>query len=487
MLNTALLFLIFKRPDVTAQVFEVIRQVQPAKLYIAADGARSGQIEETEKVLKTRQLVLNGIDWPCEVKTLFRDTNLGCRMAVSSAIDWFFEHEDEGIILEDDCLPNLTFFQFCEELLEYYRHDTRVMAISGNNFQQGRLRGKYSYYFSQMPYCWGWATWQRAWSKYNIAIENFQEIIKESSFIEFTHNHIANRMWLKKINDAYNKKNDSWAYLWNFTNFVNHSLTVIPQINLVTNIGFGTDATHTVNKNKACMIESKKIVFPLNHPPYISLHKEAEDFVYKTYFKSPLNTKKCYFSIKKMIRSFFFGIVRYRRRKDMVIDINKDSFLDFSKIKIKEKCCLIVRENSHVNGRIIFEKEGARVFIGKRVFLDGLLVSADSIIIEDDVLVSWGVTIIDHNSHSLVFSERQNDLYDYSKDKKGWEYVKISPVKIGRKAWIGFNSIILKGVTIGEGAIVGAGSVVTRDVPEWTIVAGNPASIIRVLDEKERS
>ncbi|GAK49453.1 hypothetical protein U14_00675 [Candidatus Moduliflexus flocculans] len=285
MCNKPILFLIFKRPDVTAQVLAAIRQAQPSKLYIAADGARPDKEGETEKVAQTRELVLNGIDWPCEVKTLLRETNLGCRMAVSSAIDWFFEHEEEGIILEDDCLPDQSFFRFCEELLEYYRHDTRVMAISGDNFQQGQQRGKYSYYFSQLPHCWGWATWRRAWRLYHISIKYFEEIMAEPIYREFTHHAQFNQFRYKNIVNAYKKELDSWAFLWGFANHANHGLAILPQCNLVENIGFGEDATHTTGKGGKLRIAAQNIAFPLRHPPYVCHHKAADTFYVETYLK----------------------------------------------------------------------------------------------------------------------------------------------------------------------------------------------------------
>lgn len=283
--DCSLLFLIFKRPETTLKVLEVIRQAQPPRIYVAADGARSDQASEAEQVAKTREIVLNGIDWPCEVKTLFRERNLGCRMAVSSAIDWFFEHEEEGIILEDDCLPDVTFFRFCKKLLEYYRNDTRIMAISGNNFQQGQRRGKYSYYFSQLPHCWGWATWRRAWRLYNISVENFQEIMGENFHCDFTHNFLANKMWKELIFKAYQNNIDSWTYLWLFSNFVNHGLSILPQKNLVENIGFGVNATHTIKDNKRLHISKQSINFPLEHPSCVCLHKEADNFTYSEVYR----------------------------------------------------------------------------------------------------------------------------------------------------------------------------------------------------------
>lgn len=292
MLNPPILFLIFKRPDVTAQVLAAIRQTQPTKLYIAADGARPDKDGEIEKVAQTRELVLKGIDWPCEVKTLLRERNLGRRMAVSSAIDWFFEQEEEGIILEDDCLPDQSFFRFCAELLDYYRHDTRVMAISGDNFQHGQRRGKYSYYFSQIPHCWGWATWRRAWRMYHTAIAHFEEIMAEPSYRKFTHHDLANTMWQSFFTKTYHQEINSWAYLWTFANFVNHGLTILPQQNLVKNIGFNEGATHTTRKPKNLSLESGSVEFPLHHSPYMCLHKEAENFTYVEHFRIRLKSKK---------------------------------------------------------------------------------------------------------------------------------------------------------------------------------------------------
>ena len=162
-MHSPVLFLVFNRPETTRRVFEAIRTAKPSRLYIAADGPRLEREGERANCEEVRKIALE-VDWECDVKTLFRDENLGCKRAVSEGISWFFEHEDEGIILEDDCLPDRSFFSFCKDLLERYRHDTRIMVISGVNFQQGRKRTEYSYYFSIYPHCWGWATWRSAWN-----------------------------------------------------------------------------------------------------------------------------------------------------------------------------------------------------------------------------------------------------------------------------------------------------------------------------------
>ena len=159
MFNTPILFLIFNRPEVTFAVFEQIQKIQPKYLFIAADGPRN--YKENELCKATRDVVQK-IDWDCELKTLFRNENLGCAKNVSSAIKWFFDHVEKGIILEDDCYPDLSFFSFCEELLNYYDNNDRIMAISGFNAQLGIKRTKHSYFFAEIPLVWGWATWRKA-------------------------------------------------------------------------------------------------------------------------------------------------------------------------------------------------------------------------------------------------------------------------------------------------------------------------------------
>ena len=300
-LSAPVLFLIFNRPAVTRRVFAEIRSAQPARLYIAGDGPRPGKAGEAEKVAQTRNLVLEGIDWPCEVKTLFRETNLGCRNAVSSAVDWFFENEAMGIILEDDCLPEQSFFPFCRELLERYRDDKRIMAVSGDNFQHGIQRGNFSYYFSQISHCWGWASWRRAWQLNETAIDHFEEITTNPGNLHFTHNPTANKMWLNVFIKTHRRQIDSWAYLWTFANFVNHGLTILPNVNLVQNIGFGADATHTTGSGEAHVMDTENIAFPLAHPPYVIYDRQADDFTYKTHFGLMPLTQKIRIELSKKL------------------------------------------------------------------------------------------------------------------------------------------------------------------------------------------
>lgn len=171
--RSAVLLLIFNRPETTRRVFDQIRAQQPPRLYIAADGARPNRPEEAARCAETRAISTQ-VDWDCELHLLYRDQNLGCRRAVSEAITWFFEHEEAGIILEDDCLPADSFFYFCDALLEKYRHDERIHAITGTNLQMGKQWGEASYYFSRYTNIWGWASWRRVWKEYDSELSRYQ-------------------------------------------------------------------------------------------------------------------------------------------------------------------------------------------------------------------------------------------------------------------------------------------------------------------------
>lgn len=272
------LFLIFNRPDLTENVFEKISTVQPCRLYIAADGPRSAHPLDKTLCNQSRK-VINKINWDCKVKTLFREKNLGCKEAVSQAISWFFEHEDEGIILEDDCIPNESFFYFCQEMLDHYRDEKRVMHVSGNNFQKEFKRGGGDYYFSIYNHIWGWATWKRAWKNYTTANLDSKKL---TSFINSTiQEKKAKKYWLYILKKIKNNKIDTWDYYWTFSIWQNNGISILPNKNLVKNIGFGKSATHTTNRLKISN-QNFEIDFPLKRLNIIEVNKDADLFTEKT-------------------------------------------------------------------------------------------------------------------------------------------------------------------------------------------------------------
>lgn len=243
--NTPVLFLIFNRTNTTEKVFSQIAKAKPAKLYIASDGHRKDKAHEEEIVRQVREFVISGIGWDCEVKTLFRSENLGCKLAVSSAIDWFFENEDQGIILEDDCLPDVSFFPYCETLLNRYKDDERIMHIAGTNIQNGLKRGDGSYYYSKICHIWGWATWRRAWMNYDVEIKKYPLFLEEGGLKTLFQDDEHCNYWKEEFDIMFKGNKNTWDYQWLFSIWANEGLCIAPQVNLVSNIGFGINATHT--------------------------------------------------------------------------------------------------------------------------------------------------------------------------------------------------------------------------------------------------
>lgn len=245
MLATPILFLIFNRLDTTEQVLAAIRQVRPKQLFIAADGPRSARAGEGEVCEQVRNLVDAGIDWPCEVHRLYRKENMGCGLAVSTAIDWFFENVDKGIILEDDTLPDVTFFDYCQSLLNHYEEDERIMHISAMNLQCGIKRGNASYYFSRISGIWGWATWKRAWQKYSFDFSGdsdnqIRDVLKRNLSDDVSVNYFFDAMIKTKSRTI-----DTWDYQWVYTLFKHNAICVTPEYNLIQNLGFNSTGSHT--------------------------------------------------------------------------------------------------------------------------------------------------------------------------------------------------------------------------------------------------
>jgi hypothetical protein len=299
-LNTPVLFLVFNRLETTKKVFEEIKRAKPKQIFIAADGPRN----EKEK-LKTdaiRNYIMKNINWKCQIKTLFRDKNLGCKYAVSSAITWFFENVEQGIILEDDCLPSQSFFRFCQELLGEYKDDERVMQISGTNVE-GISKVKEDYFFARTFNAWGWATWKRAWNGYDVEMNNWEKINKIKFIKSLGYNFLNILKTYRLFYLTYKRKINTWDYQWIFHCMLNGGVCIIPKKNLITNLGF-TEGTHTTNYNKKNKALKKFVLeFPLKY--------------YKNFFENKLY-KKAY--------SKFFG-------KSLKLILN--DFLDSMRNKMK--------------------------------------------------------------------------------------------------------------------------------------------------------
>ncbi len=299
MFQTPILFLIFNRPDTTKLVFESIRSIKPAKLYIAADGARKHKVGEDLLCQESRSII-DLIDWECEIKTLFRPENLGCKIAVSSAIDWFFENEEQGIILEDDCLPNESFYNYCETLLNYYVSDERIMHISGNNFQDGMMRGNGSYYFSNYNHIWGWATWKRAWKAYNVDLSFLTETEAETLIEKQFDTKKERLFWNNIFKKVINKTIGTWDYQWTYAVWKNNGLSILPNKNMIANIGFNNNGTHTSGVDILGLSNMKTFsISNIKHPTEIEINKKADKYGLDHYF----NPSKFFYLYKKIIHT----------------------------------------------------------------------------------------------------------------------------------------------------------------------------------------
>jgi len=290
MYNTPILFIIFANTDTTSQVFERIRQIQPARLYVAADAHRPWKKGEEQRCMETRKII-NRIDWNCELKMLFQDKNLGPKIAVSTAITWFFEHEERGVILEHDCLPHPSFFPYCEELLEKYKDDTRIGHINGHNTLLNVIDDDLSYDFRSYPTIWGWATWRRVWKNYDLNFYFWENQKKKRSFL--FKNKWEEIYYSSFIPDVLYNKNgiNTWDMQYGFTLRLQNQLAICPVVNLVTNIGIGDpNAVHT-KKNNIKILPANAISFPLKHPQYVLPNKK-------------LDSKTEFFSWKRLARYF---------------------------------------------------------------------------------------------------------------------------------------------------------------------------------------
>ncbi len=275
------LFLVFNRPDTTARVFEAIRTARPERLYVAADGPRPDRPGEAERCAEIRQIA-TAVNWPCEVRTLFRDRNLGCGEAVSGAIRWFFDNEEEGMILEDDCLPSSDFFRFCSELIERFRHEPQVMAVCGSCYAEPDENYSASYYFGYYADPWGWATWRRAWRLYDGKLATWPAFRAAGRLkVLGSAKPWREAYWSDCFDMTHQGKIDTWDYQWIYSLIAQGGVACFPVANLVSNLGFGLGATHTTSKSAStpANLPHRKLDFPLIHPAKIERSTVLEEKV----------------------------------------------------------------------------------------------------------------------------------------------------------------------------------------------------------------
>lgn len=293
--TTPLVFIIFNKVETTKKVFEVIRKIQPTKLFVIADGPRSNKPNENAVCNDVRNLT-EQIDWDCEVFRNYSSDNLGCKKRIVSGLDWVFQNVDEAVILEDDCLPDVSFFRFCQEMLKKYMNDERVMMISGNNILPN-IHSEKSYYFSNFVHIWGWATWKRSWRQYNFDYSDLSQDKLYSVLLDNLKSKTAIKYWQILIKEVQTGEIDAWSVKLQLLQFVNRSLCIIPARNLVVNLGFDSElATNTKGSGglyRKMKLES--LSFPLSHPNSVVQNIEADKIEIKLFHK---------FGFKEKIRRF---------------------------------------------------------------------------------------------------------------------------------------------------------------------------------------
>ncbi len=263
-----ILFLIFNRPEKTRQSFECLRQAKPSRLYVAADGPRVDRPGEAELCAQTRAII-EEVDWPCEVHRLYRDDNLGCGRAVASAVTWFFDHEPEGVIVEDDIVLDQSFFRFSAEMLERYRDDPRITSITACNMlpDDFEYAENHSYYFGSICHVWGWASWRRAWKHFDAGFNGIETLEAEAFIERMCPIPGAAKYWLGVFKQTRDGEIDTWDYPWVYSQWRSGGYVITPRRNLMQNIGFGDNATHTTDPNAMeAGLRARSLKFPLSHP-----------------------------------------------------------------------------------------------------------------------------------------------------------------------------------------------------------------------------
>jgi len=285
-LTTPVALLVFNRPETTARVFAAVRQARPTHLLLVADGPRAGVEGEAARCAEVRRIA-EQVDWPCCVLKNFSETNLGCGARMASGISWVFDQVEEAIILEDDCLPHPSFFRYCQELLEKYRDDERIMHVAGNNALIQSDKGSYSYYFSMFPHCWGWASWRRAWRNYDFEMKLLSEVNAQGWLNGVLPGKDDARFWLENFRKVHGPDKHTWDYQWTFACWLNSGLSILPNKCLISNLGFGAEATHT--KDAASPFASVPVAemeFPLHHPRFVMRDADADARAQRKIFSS---------------------------------------------------------------------------------------------------------------------------------------------------------------------------------------------------------
>lgn len=302
-MNIAVAFLVFNRPDCTARVFERIRAARPSRLLVVADGPRANRPDDAGRCAEVRQIIDQGVDWPCVVERNYAEANLGCAVRISSGLDWAFGCAERLIVLEDDCLPDPSFFRFCEEMLERYANDEQVAQICGCTRYFSRMDRPESYLFTRYGPIWGWASWSRAWRHYDLQMRSWPEVRASGKLRASVQSQAEYDVRLDLYDRLYAQPSITWDYQWGYAKLANGLLSVMPCVNLIENLGFTGERTNG-QATATFELTLDSLSFPLRHP--LTLKPDAEfDRAYSNAFVSPQR------GLRAWLRKLKRGITKY--------------------------------------------------------------------------------------------------------------------------------------------------------------------------------
>lgn len=499
---------IYNRPEHTRQTLEYLEKndlADKSVLYVFADGPKENADDHVLQKINEARAIAQSKLWCKEVHVIESETNKGLSSSVISGVSKIINKYGKIIVLEDDLVTSEGFLKYMNDALNQYENEEKVMQVSGHCFPIANAFKNQSSFFIPMTTSWGWGTWQRAWTKFDPRATGY-EILKSDKEAEKTFNlensYPYSGMLIKQMESS---AIDSWAIRWWWSVFKENGIALFPDKSLVKNIGFDAAGSNTKGQNLFFLKDFDEKYYITSFPKQLEINEDFFEKI-KTCIRSAsanneaLNNKpQTRMSFKRIIKKILGkpSLVTEDNAKFMQVGLNSNIQglrLDVRR-NVAGKKFIEVGDNCLISGNFIFELESGKIKIGNNSFIGGgTFICVDGIEIGNDVMFSWGCTVADNNSHSLKWSERMNDVRDWKKGidegkiglYKDWSNVKTGKIIIKDKVWIGFNSIILKGVTIGEGAIVAAGSVVTKDVPDWVIVGGNPAKVIREIPVNER-
>lgn len=305
-IKTPVLLITFKRLDTTLKVFESIRSVKPEKLYISSNAPNPAKPGEEEMVMSVRQHLEKTIDWPCKVEKLYRTEHLSAKDSIWSAICWLFKNEERGIILEDDTLPDTSFFYYCEDLLMKFEADKDIRFINGCNFDYKGL--KKSYGFTRFMNMWGWATWRRSIEIVDQSMAEWKTMPDKKGFLEKIFQgqkpkvkDLASEYFLKTFDQTAEDKIDTWDYQCIFSNLLSETYAVFPGKNMVTNLGFGSGGTNTnFDSYFLSAMKRNKMEFPMSEPSEKNNDENYLEFILERLFGLRFRTR-LYYSLKHRV------------------------------------------------------------------------------------------------------------------------------------------------------------------------------------------